>query len=147
MLNIYLLSHPEVPVVSLSFSTKINETILHSIEEKTRELIKLNMTGSVQIMECLERPGAIIVRWDEVLCCFIFIYSFIYKFIHSFIRFPFIHLFIHSTWSLRRKTIIGNVFLLKVFNIIMQDEVHIGNKMSMYSLNTFIYTANNTVVD
>ncbi|XP_066933792.1 cytokine receptor-like factor 3 [Clytia hemisphaerica] len=58
-------SQPELPVVSLSFSTKINEAALHSIEDKTRDLLKLNMTGSVQIMETLERPGAIIVRWDE----------------------------------------------------------------------------------
>ena len=61
-------SQPELPVVSLSFSTKINEVVLHSIEEKCRDLIKLNMTGSVQIMECVERPGALVVHWDEV--CF-----------------------------------------------------------------------------
>ena len=24
------------------------------------------MTGNVQIVECLERPGSIIVKWDEV---------------------------------------------------------------------------------
>jgi len=35
------------------------------VEEKTGDLLKLNMTGSVQILECLERPGSIVIHWDE----------------------------------------------------------------------------------
>lgn len=58
-------SHLEMPVVSLSFATKINESAMMFIDEKIKDIIKLGMTGSVQIVECLERPGAIIVRWDE----------------------------------------------------------------------------------
>jgi len=62
----FFFSQPELPLVSLSFSTKINDPVLASIEEKVRDVIKLNMTGSVQIVEFLERPGGIVVRWDEV---------------------------------------------------------------------------------
>lgn len=58
----------ESPIVSLSFSCKVNEAAVASVEEKACELLKLNMTGAVQIIECLERPGAIIVRWDERQC-------------------------------------------------------------------------------
>lgn len=60
----------ESPIVSLSFSCKVNEAAVASVEEKACELLKLNMTGAVQIIECLERPGAIIVRWDEVWLVF-----------------------------------------------------------------------------
>ena len=55
-----------MPIVSLSFSSKLEESALSSIEDQAAELLKLSMTGSVQIVECVERPGAIIVRWDEV---------------------------------------------------------------------------------
>ena len=55
----------EVPVVSLSLGTKINESNLSTVETKARDILMVSMTGSVQIVECAERPGAIIVSWDE----------------------------------------------------------------------------------
>ncbi|XP_047143599.1 cytokine receptor-like factor 3 isoform X1 [Hydra vulgaris] len=55
----------EMPIISLSFSSKLEEAALSSIEDQAADLLKLTMTGSVQIVECVERPGAIIVRWDE----------------------------------------------------------------------------------
>ena len=59
-------SLPEFPVVSLSFSPKVDETVLSTMCEKSRDVLRLGMTGNVQIVECLERPGSIIVKWDEV---------------------------------------------------------------------------------
>lgn len=37
-----------------------------TVEEKAKELLKLQMTGAIQILECVERPGAITISWDEV---------------------------------------------------------------------------------
>lgn len=55
----------DLPIVSLTLSTKINEPNLVAAETKANDLLKVTMTGSVQIVECLERPGALIITWDE----------------------------------------------------------------------------------
>lgn len=55
----------ELPIVSLTLSTKINDANLVAVESKSNDLLKVTMTGSVQIIECLERPGAILITWDE----------------------------------------------------------------------------------
>lgn len=55
----------EMPVVSLSFNAKVDDYLLSNLCEKSRDLMKLGMTGNVQIIECLGRHGSIIVKWDE----------------------------------------------------------------------------------
>jgi len=60
---------PELPVVSLSFSTKFDELALSQINEKIKDVLQLSMTGAVQVVECLERPGSIIIKWDEQQSC------------------------------------------------------------------------------
>ena len=59
-------SHIDVPCPSLSISVMLHETRLHSGIETVKESLDVSMTGSLQILECVEMPGAILVKWDEV---------------------------------------------------------------------------------
>ena len=59
-------SSPDMPCASLSIVVGFDEPKAKSSIENLRGCITVNVIGGLQITECIEMPGGILIRWDEV---------------------------------------------------------------------------------
>ena len=56
-----------MPCSSLSIAVNFDDTKIHSAIENVRNCLNVNIIGGLQITECVEMPGGILIKWDEVL--------------------------------------------------------------------------------
>ena len=61
----HLLRYPDVPCVSHTLSVTFEDTHRQAVIDAINTIGEISMTGSLQIVDLLEQPGAILVRWDE----------------------------------------------------------------------------------
>lgn len=62
-----ILRYPDTPCISQTLSVTFSESNTHSVVDAISSLGELSMTGTLQIAELMEHPGAILVQWyDEV---------------------------------------------------------------------------------
>ncbi|XP_065065634.1 cytokine receptor-like factor 3 isoform X1 [Rhopilema esculentum] len=58
-------SSPDMPCASLSIVVGFDESKAKSSIENLRGCIAVDVIGGLQITECVEMPGGILIRWDE----------------------------------------------------------------------------------
>ena len=62
-----IIRYPDTPCVSQTLSVIFSESHSQSVIDAVNSLGELSMTGTLQIAELTEQPGAILVQWfDEV---------------------------------------------------------------------------------
>ena len=59
--------YPDLPCISQTLSVTFEDTHHKALLDGIHIVGDISMTGSLQIVELQEQPGAILVRWDEVL--------------------------------------------------------------------------------
>ena len=71
---ICVIRFPDTPCVSQTLSVKFSESNTQSVIDAISSLGEVSMTGSLQIADLVEQPGAILVQWyDEVITIFFLI--------------------------------------------------------------------------
>ena len=59
--------YPDMPCISQTLSVTFSDSHTQSVIDAVKSFGEVSMTGSLQISELLEQPGAILVQWyDEV---------------------------------------------------------------------------------
>lgn len=55
-----------MPCLSLSLMVSFDDVKLASVMDSMKNCLNVSITGGLQITECVEMPGGILVKWDEV---------------------------------------------------------------------------------
>ena len=64
---VLIVRYPDTPCISQTLSVVFSESHSQSVVDAVNSLGELSMTGTLQIAELTEQPGAILVQWyDEV---------------------------------------------------------------------------------
>ena len=63
----FCFSTPESPCSSLSLVVNFDDSKVSSAIENIKNCLHVNVVGGLQITECVEMPGGILIKWDEVL--------------------------------------------------------------------------------
>jgi len=58
-------STPEIPCSSLSIVVDFDDSKVSSAIENVKNCLHVNILGGLQITECMEMPGGILIKWDE----------------------------------------------------------------------------------
>ena len=75
-LHVVILRVPDTPCISQTLSVTFSDSHTQSVIDAISTIGDVSMTGSLQIAELLEQPGAILVQWyDEVLVLDFVLYS------------------------------------------------------------------------
>lgn len=64
-LQISPIRYPDTPCISQTLSVTFSESNTHSVVDAISSLGELSMTGTLQIAELMEHPGAILVQWYD----------------------------------------------------------------------------------
>ena len=60
--------YPDTPCISQTLSVTFSDSHTQSVLDAVNSIGEVSMTGSLQIAELVEHPGAILVQWfDEVM--------------------------------------------------------------------------------
>ena len=71
---ICVIRYPDTPCVSQTLSVTLSESNTQFVIDAISSLGEVSMTGSLQIADLAEQPGAILVQWyDEVFTTFVLI--------------------------------------------------------------------------
>ena len=63
----FMCRYPDTPCISQTLSVTFSESHTQSVIDAVNSIGEISMTGSLQIAELVEHPGAILVQWfDEV---------------------------------------------------------------------------------
>ena len=63
----FIFSHADVPCSSLSITVNVDNVKLPLSLESLKGCIDVSVVGGLHITECIEMPGGILIRWDEVI--------------------------------------------------------------------------------
>lgn len=67
MIIIFARRYPDTPCISQTLSVAFSDSHTQSVIDAVNSVGEISMTGSLQVAELLEHPGAILVQWyDEV---------------------------------------------------------------------------------
>ena len=56
-----------MPCTSLSIVVDFDDAKFPSATENVKNCLHVNIVGGLQITECTEMPGGILIKWDEVI--------------------------------------------------------------------------------
>ena len=62
------LSYPDAPCISQTLSVTFSDSHTQSLRDAVSLIGEVSMTGSLQIAELVEQPGAILVQWYDEVC-------------------------------------------------------------------------------
>ena len=68
IITVFMFSSPEMSCLSLSIVVTFDEAKVPPAIENIKNCLRVNVIGGLQITECTEMPGGILIKWDEV--CF-----------------------------------------------------------------------------
>ena len=69
-----------MPCASLNIIVKLDDAKLPSAIETLKSCLDVSCFGGLQIIDCIEMPGSILVKWDEV-----FYHPVFYSIYHSIV--------------------------------------------------------------
>lgn len=62
------LRYPDAPCISQTLSVTFSDSHTQSLRDAVSLIGEVSMTGSLQIAELVEQPGAILVQWYDEVC-------------------------------------------------------------------------------
>ena len=70
--TLFLFSNSEMPCASLNIVVKLDDDKLPTAIETLKNCLAVSCFGGLQITDCIEMPGSILVKWDEVFYHLVF---------------------------------------------------------------------------